>query len=62
MTDWTNHVKKFSTDNGVTYKQALTEAGPSWKEMKGDSRKPNKGSNKPKFTKKKITTKKALEE
>jgi hypothetical protein len=31
---WTNYVKEYAKDRGLTYKQAMSEAGPSYHEMK----------------------------
>jgi hypothetical protein len=31
MTDWTDHVKKFASKNGISYKEAMTKAKESYK-------------------------------
>lgn len=49
MSEWITYVKKYAAANGLSYKDALKEAGPSYRKMKGVN---PKSKSKPKSNKK----------
>ena len=61
IAEWTTYVKKYAADHNITYKQALSQASPSYKsrhleltEIKPEEKKVTKKQTKPKEIKNEI--------